>query len=223
MGQKDDYFTFDSDLAPGDSALKTNAYLGVSLTEPMSSLSTWHCRVQAAKFEGGKSWEYGHAPWRGRLSPLPKPESFAPSAGNGERAYSSSNRQGPASPKIAFTVANAWNDTTTSGTIVHVTVDLKGGAQEATLRPADVTLKLALANGAKKAYDAMTQPAPSYQKINALTNQMVTTAEVDPKSDLGGLGSIIVPPNGSVRVTASFLIGTDALANPNDNRDVSIR
>lgn len=52
--------------------------------------------------------------------------------------------------------------------------------------------------------------------------QMVTTAEVDPKSALGGLGSILVPPNASVRLTASFFVGTDALANPNDNREISI-
>ena len=224
MGQKDDYFTFDSDLAPGDSALKTNAYAGVPLTEPYSSLSTWRCRMQAAKFEGGKSWVFGHTPWRSPLSPMPKTESFAPTLGDGDGATVPVSRvQGSAPGLVAFIVANAWNDNTNIGTIVHVTIDVKGTAKEFSLRPSDVSLKLALANGAKKAYGAMTQPAPSYQKINALTNQMVTTAEVDPKSDLGGLGSILIPPNGNVRVTASFMVGSDVLANPNDNRDVAIR
>lgn len=102
-------------------------------------------------------------------------------------------------------------------------IEVKGSAKEFSLHPNDVTLKLALANGAKKSYPAMTQAAPSYEKMNPLTREMVLAAEVDPKNDLGGLGSIIVPPNGSVRVTASFLVGSDVLANPSDNREVSIR
>ena len=223
MGQKDVPNSFDSDLAPGDTAIKGDIFNDF-FTEPASSLSSWRCRMQSAKFEGGKSWTFGHAPWNGRLSPLPKAESFAPRFGDGDAAVAPVNRaQGIAPAAVSFSVANAWNDNTNIGTIVHVTIDVKGAAKEFSLRPGDVSLKLALANGAKKAYMAMTQAAPSYQKINALTNQMVTTAEVDPKNDLGGLGSILIPSNSSVRVTASFMVGSDVLANPNDNRDVAIR
>lgn len=221
MGQADEYFTFSTDLAPGDTTTQ-DTYMR-SLNEPLSALSTFRCRMQSAKFEGGKSWEFGHVPWRGRLSPLLSAESFVPERNSGNQVAGPAHASQAAPIKVAFTVANAWNDTTNLGTIVHVTLDVKGSSQESTLRPDNVSLKIALANGGKKSYAAMTQVAPSYQKINALTNQMVVTPEVDPKSDLGGLGSIIVPPNGSVRVTASFLIGPDVLSNPNDNRDVAIR
>lgn len=115
------------------------------------------------------------------------------------------------------------NDSTNIGTIVHVAIDVKGSAKEFTLRPNNVSLKLALANGAKKSYPAMAQAAPSYEKMNALTREMVVTSEVDPKDDFGRLGSIIVPSNGIVHVTASFIVGSDVLANPKDNREVSIR
>ncbi|MDP9025539.1 MAG: hypothetical protein M3N13_09220 [Candidatus Eremiobacteraeota bacterium] len=224
MGQHDAEFRFSSDLAPGDSTTQSMNNLDYFLTEPTSSLATWHCRLQTAKFEGGKSWEYGHTPWRGRLTTLPKDESLAPSR-EGELHAQEPLRRAPGSPpsNVAFTVTNAWNDSTSAGTIVHVSLEIKGTAREFTLRPDDVSLKLALSNGAKKAYVAMTQAAPAYQKISALTNEMIATPQVDPKSDLGRLGSILVPSNGSVRVTASFLIGTDTLANSKENRDVSIR
>jgi len=68
MGQNDFTYSFQNDLAPGDT---TQASQGVYfLTEPDSALATVSCRIESAKFEGGRSWTYGR-PWHGHLAPLP--------------------------------------------------------------------------------------------------------------------------------------------------------
>jgi hypothetical protein len=79
-----------------------------------------------------------------------------------------------------------------------------------------------LANGASKEYTALPTSAPTYQKLNPLGSQTTTAYEVDPKVDLGGLGSIIVPAGGTVQVVATFLV-PDVVANANDNRQVGLR
>ena len=53
-------------LAPGDEVTGPLEYLYSRLTEPVSALGRVTCRLQVAKFEGGKVWTYGHR-WTGKL------------------------------------------------------------------------------------------------------------------------------------------------------------
>jgi len=69
MGQTDFSYSFQSDLAPGDST--SNSSYMVTMNEPLSALDHLKCRLESAKFEGGIAWTYGR-PWHRRLSPLPR-------------------------------------------------------------------------------------------------------------------------------------------------------
>ncbi len=72
MGQTDFSYSFQSDLAPGDST--SNSSYMITMNEPQSALARLKCRLESAKFEGGIVWTFGR-PWQRRLSPLPRSES----------------------------------------------------------------------------------------------------------------------------------------------------
>ena len=106
---------------------------------------------------------------------------------------------------------------------VHAALDIQGGSTDANLTPNMLMLTMQLSNGAKKSYGAMTQAAPTYQKLNPLGQTTQTAYEVDPKDDLGAIGSIIVPAHGTVHVIATFFVGTDVVADPTSNRQVALQ
>jgi len=123
---------------------------------------------------------------------------------------------------IKFDVTSAWNDVTPQGLFVHDSLLIHGGDNPATLRPSNFSLTMNLAAGAQKTYQGLTAPAPSYQKYNAFTKTYALAYEIDPQTDFGRLGSIIVPAHGVVAITVTFAIA-DQVAEPTDNRNVSIR
>jgi hypothetical protein len=120
-------------------------------------------------------------------------------------------------------VVRAWNDVVGGNLFVHVALNMHGGDADIALRPERLALTMTLSNNARKSYTAMIGAAPTYQKYNPLGNATLTAYEVDPKDDLGGLGSIVIPARGSVNVTATFNVGQDPIADPTDNRRVAIR
>jgi hypothetical protein len=214
--QYDANFRFDSNLAPGDQTNKTNPIY----TNNLSSVGSVTCRLQSATFEGGKSWTYGRA-WTGKLSPIPSSQSMNGGAQFGSQAsVAPSSDAQPSGLNIAVT--NAWNDAVNGATFVHDTISIQGGASDVSLNPAQFTLTMSLANGARKTYYGLTQPAPTYQKLNPLGSTTMTAYEVDPRTDLGSIGSIIVPAHGNVTVTVTFAV-PDVIANANDNKTVAVR
>jgi len=138
------------------------------------------------------------------------------------RSQAPRDEEPPGHP-ITFTVTNAWNDTVNGTLFVHDAIAITGGADDVTVQPGDFALTMQLANGAKKSYGSMTEAAPTYQKLSALSPNNLTTAyEVDPKDDLGSIGPITVPAHGSVHVIITFQV-PDTVAAPTDNRAVSLR
>jgi len=216
VGQADLVNTFESDLAPGDETHSKGD--SVYWTGPASAIGSVTCRLQAAKFEGNRSWTYGRT-WPGKLAPIQQQSSAgATVSGLGSTANVPSSH-----PQVKLAVSNAWNDTVQGALFVHCALDIQGGNADATLSPNMLVLTMQLANGAKKSYGAMTQAAPTYQKINPLGQTTQTAYEVDPKDDLGAIGSIIVPAHGTVHVIATFFVGTDVVADPTSNRQVALQ
>jgi len=216
IGQHRTDFSENPPIASGDQAVNqfNDSYV---LSEPASAIARATCKVVAAQFTGLKKWTDTQK-WGEPLVPMQQQQSSqaAPSQ-NGPTAQNGL----PSPPQFAISVANAWNDHMDGNLIVHVAVDVQGGNSVATLTPNMLMLTMLLANGERKTYAAMTTHAP-YREMTI--NGVATYArEVDPKDDLGGLGSVIVPAHGTVRMTATFLVGTDVVADPNANRQVALQ
>lgn len=206
-------------LAPGITAAYVVSPFNSPTGEPITALARVTCRINAANFSGRKTWTYGQS-WHEPLKsarPRDRGDGDANNAGSvGDRGGSVQGRG------LHIRVANAWNDTVNGVLIVHDAVVVEGGASESHIAPSDFVLTMALANGARKTYPGLAQPAPTYQKYNALTKQNAVAYEVDPQSDLGRLGSVIVPAHATVQVTVSFSVG-DPVADANANRAVDLR
>lgn len=222
IGQTDQFFSFDSDLAPGDATHADMQPGDMHLSEPVSSIGRATCRLQSAKFEGGKSWVYGRA-WGGKLSPIPQAQTNRGDVDATVSRTGAMARLQQTKPQVGLTISNAWNDTLQGSLFVHAALDIRGGDTDATLTPNMLALTMQLANGARKSYGAMTQAAPTYQKINPLGSTTTTAYEVDPKDDLGSIGSVIVPAHATVHVVATFFVGTDVVAEPSANRLVALK
>ena len=219
VGQSDLVNTFDTDLAPGDETHSKGD--AVNWSGPSSAVASVTCRLQAAKFEGGKTWTYGRT-WPGKLAPIQQMQSYQDGGSTVSGLGSTANV--PAShPQVKLAVSNAWNDMVQGALFVHAALDIQGGSTDANLTPNMLMLTMQLSNGAKKSYGAMTQAAPTYQKLNPLGQTTQTAYEVDPKDDLGAIGSIIVPAHGTVHVIATFFVGTDVVADPTSNRQVALQ
>ncbi len=208
-----------SDVAPSESlasgdtgTYSSETFFGVS--EPRSSGLHLNCRVEAATFTGKRSWTFGHR-WPEKLLPLGRASAFSP-------LPPLSRRSMPAPPRLGITVVNAWNDAVNGALFVHDSITVHGGASDATLRASDFRLTMSLANGSRRTYAGLAQPAPTFQKLNPLGPDMTSAYEVDPREDLGAMGSILVPAHGVVRTTVTFDV-TDAVSDPQANRLVVIR
>ncbi len=225
MGQQDYTYTFQSDLAPND---VTQSVQGVYfLTESLSALASVSCRMESAKFEGGRSWTYGR-PWSGHLSPLPHQASSRERSTVVSRVPvqpAASNGASVSAGHVEATVTNAWNDMVNGLLFVHVALDVQAADAEATIGPQNVSLTMGLVGGARRTYQSIDVAAPTYQKLDPLGQNSSTqlTYEVDPKEDLGALGFLHVAAHTKTHVVATFRIGSDGVTNPNDNRQVVVR
>jgi len=228
VSQGDTTYDFKSDLAPGDStagSTQINLTSGIRFAE----VGKVKCRLQNAKFEGGKTWLYGH-PWRGRLRTVDNVSTNdAASEGNRAEGQTSNNALSSASSiadtrgNINLKVTNAWNDTVSGNLLVHVAIDVMARDQTTSITPSMLTLSMALANGSTKFYTAMQTGAPTYEKVNALNSTNSTAYEVDPKEDLGRLGSISISPRRTAHIVATFMVGSDTVSDSNDNRSVKLQ
>ncbi len=225
MGQNDQGYSFDSDLAPKD-ITATGSRVNFGLTEPLSAIGRVACRLQFAKFEGGLSWTYGKT-WKRRLSPLPRTESYTGSdidmapARQPLSLATHEETQSPLSSNAQVTVTNAWSDTVAGNLIVHDAIDIHA-PENTVVRPRNLHLTVKLANGEDRVFDAMATAAPTYQKFDPLAQNSNTAPafEVDPKEDLGLLGLITIPANSSAHIVVSFAIGNATMADPHDYRRV---
>jgi len=218
IGTGNSHVVPDETLAPGvTAAYFTTVYLSGSIAEPISALARVTCRMDGASFSGQKKWTYGQ-PWREPLKSARAPE------GQGADSSAAGSADGTAGTDRALRmrVANAWNDNVNGVLVVHDTVVLEGGPSEARVSPSDFVLSMLTAGGVRKTYHALANEAPTYQKFNALTKQNSLAYEVDPQSDLGRLGTIVIPAHATVQVTVSFSVG-DPVADPNANRTVALR
>lgn len=212
-------------LTPGDS----NTYEffgGTDLSEPTQAIGFVTCRIQHATFTSRRSWQYGTA-WHEKLRRIESEPAVDGDDDNSPMANDQPSEKPARSSKpsshashLQFTVSNAWNDNLNGALLIHTALVIQGGKHGVTVSPQDFALTMALANGGTKRYQGMTAPAPTYEKFNALTNTSTTAYEVDPKDDLGAIGSVTVPAGGSASVIVTFVI-PDIVADPKANRNVS--
>ena len=174
------------------------------------------CRIATASFTGNRHWSYPQR-WPEALVKLVSDASPAQSIGADEGAAP----RGRAN-RLSLTVANAWTDLVGGTLYVHDSIVIRGADQDRQLRASDVFLDMRLANGGRGTYVALSQPAPTYQKIDPLGSQTATVNEVEPSSDFGRIGTLIVPAHGSVTTTVTFAV-SDPVIDKSDDRDVSVK
>ena len=205
-------------LASGDTT-SARVYFAFNVPGRQSLLSRVTCKIQGATFSGNRVWSVGQN-WPEKLLPL-QSESVTTTAGGGGGG-AAAPRPVASIQRASIVVTNSWNDVVNGVTFVHVALSLSAGDAPAVVRPADVQLTMSLANGLQKTYTALAKGAPTYQKLNPLGSTSTTAYEVTPSEDFGRIGTVTVPAHGEGRVVATFAIA-DALANPADNRAVSLK
>lgn len=218
-------YTPSETLSPQDTGTFNNNYIYVNLSEPVSAVSRVTCKLTGAHFTGRLTWKSGSAWQGGPLSPVPKTEAARDDAAisaNQTAAGPSSGAGAGRRSSLKFEVEKAWNDVVRDGMWVHDALIIHGGENPVTIRPADFVLTMALANGAQKTYPGLATTAPTYQKYNAFTKETTTAYQIEPKTDLGRLGSLIVPAHADVAVTVTFAV-PDQIADATANRQISLR
>lgn len=105
---------------------------------------------------------------------------------------------------------------------MHDSVTISGGDSDRHVRSSDFLLTLPLAGGAKKSYVGLTQAAPLYSKVDALTGNSVMAPSIDPAIDLGRIGDIIVPAHGNVTTTVTFAVA-DPIADKSAIRSIALK
>ena len=175
------------------------------------------CRIATASFTGNRHWSYPQR-WPETLVKLVSDASPAQSVGRADDGAGSRTLTN----RLSLTVADAWTDLVNGTLYVHDSIVIRGADQDRQLRASDVSLDMRLANGGRRTYVALSQPAPTYQKIDPLGSQTATVDEVEPSSDFGRIGTLIVPAHGSVTTTVTFAVG-DPVVDKSDDRDVSVK
>ena len=221
LDQRTHRYSLETPIISGDTAtVQGGSQVYGTLYNTPQLLGRVTCRVQSAEFSGNKHWQYGQ-PWNEKLVPLTT-EQAATTSESGAGPLKAVRPQSSTLPKITVTVANSWNDTNSGITIVHDTLVITGGDSDVAIRGSNFALTMALANGAKKSFAGLIQQVPRYSRIDPRTGNTVMAFEVDPREDLGVLGTVVVPAHGTVRLTVSFIM-QDALANLSDIRAVTIQ
>jgi len=216
MDQEDIGLPLTAPVAPGD---VSTARVDIMFQGTATLLSRVSCRIESANFSAGKHWTYGQR-WPEKLIPIRK-EAMSFSGGEG-RGATAAQRVTPAAARVQVTVTNAWTDTVAGVLYVHDALAIVGRDAPTILRPSDLTLTVALANGATKTYQAMNGSAPTYLKLNPLGDTPTTAYEVDPTADMGRIGALTIPPHGTVTTTVTFAI-PDPIAASATYRDVGLQ
>jgi hypothetical protein len=219
-------YTPGQELDPGDTAAYNNNFVGITLSEPQSAVTLVTCKLVKADFSGRIQWT-PNTQWTG--GPLQRPpratsstgtqperDTLVPGGGFGEISHLR-NVSG-----VTLSVVNAWKDAASDGVFVHDTIILHGGSAAATVRAENLALQVTLASGGQQTIHAMMQAAPSYLKFNGMTNSNQYVPQVDPTTDFGRIGSVIVPAGGDITVTATFAV-PGGLADSGAIRAVSLR
>jgi len=224
MMSQDSPYGFGTDLAPNDTASALPIDLSGS-NEPRSALSEVKCRLESAKFEGGLTWTYGRV-WHRRLAPMPRAESSLDNEPSNIE-ITKSPKTGPASSisGVTIMITNAWNDTVNGNLFVHVALDIRTNSVDALIGPANLQLTMKMADDKDHIFTAMTDSAPTYQKLSPLgqTSTTQTAFEVDPKEDLGRLGSSKLSADSTSHIVATFAIGNLSVSDPKDNKRVILK
>jgi hypothetical protein len=115
---------------------------------------------------------------------------------------------------LRIEVVNAWQRGVQGAFEIHDRIVIYGGAADERVTPCDFVLTVALANGLAKSFTGAS--SASEQDIGKFAANMLNpfagfwahhiTPEVDPKEDLGGMGSLVVPSRGSVKTVVTFLV-----------------
>jgi hypothetical protein len=219
IGQATSELPISTPVVSGDTGAYQSGF-GVQMSEPASAVVRIDCRPASATFSGNKRWAFGQT-WPEKLLPMPSATSAQPESADHNPAPVAV--VAPKSQRLPFVIAKTWNDIVNGNQIVvHAALVIQGGTSDTTIHASDFTLTMRLASGAKKTFDGLARQAPTFQRLNPLGSQLANVNEVDPKSDLGGLGSLIVPANGTVNTTVSFYV-PDVLADANDNRAVVLK
>lgn len=182
------------------------------------AVSRFTCRVVSATFTDGKKWTSGKH-WAEAL--LPMPAARTADSGATGAAPQTVGAPGGSGAALHIEVVNAWNDNVQGTLYVHDTILIHGAAANTTVQSRDFVLTMQLANGGQKSYPGMSQAAPTYSKINPMSQTPGVAFEVDPNMDLGSLGALVVPAQGAVKVTVTFAI-LETVANPAANRSVTM-
>jgi hypothetical protein len=208
VGAEDLEFDIDS-LASGDSGGYDQNVPTAAFTTGSGTVARFTCTIVAADFGDGTHWSSGKT-WHGDLLPLV-------AATNGRGTGSSNESNG----RLKFAVIKSWNDFSPGQYVVHDTLMITGAAGPTTISADRFVLNVTLANGGMQQFVGLTKAAPTYSKFNYFTKTNADVGEVNPSEDLGALGSLIVPPHGTVIVTVSFIISAP-LADPDANRNVTM-
>lgn len=213
------------DYDEGESSKLAGAFSGIQLTEPISALSRVSCKIVGAKFEGNKIWTYGHA-WRSKLGVIPVARAFSNDQStnnlNGDRSKNqlSSSSRSIAAPQIS--VANAWTDTLNGSNYVHDSVTINSGDTERHVTASNFMLTVSVSGGAKKSYMGMTQASPMFTKINPLTGNNMPAPSIDPATDLGRIGEIVIPAHTNITTTVTFGLA-DIVIDKSDIRNIVLK
>lgn len=219
LGEADQDFTPDPPLK----AAATDGYYGpiptsAFTTGPESSIARFSCAIDAAGFSNGSTWAPGKA-WSGKLLPVP-------SASSSKLAKTSGGNGGNVAHGIQVTVSKSWTDVDSTSNppnyFIHDTLVIQGANREVTITGDQFLLTMHLTNGGIARFVGLTKAAPSYTKLNFAGNDGITVPEIDPSSDLGAIGSVIVPAGGTVTITVTFVTNV-APANPTSNPDVQYK
>ena len=221
IGSADIMWSPDPPLVAGDSNLYGGNWQSMSLSEPQSAVEHFTCRVMAATFTGKRTWQYGHT-WGEHLSPV---DSEGGSGGGGgddmsrqtHSTVSLANAGGP----VKIEVIKAWNDNDGVNLYVHDQIAVTAGSQPASIAPYQLVLTMKLANGAEKGYQGLNEAAPDYLKFDPVTRENVKTPEIDPNTDFGKVGRMIVPANGTMNIIVTFRV-SDSVADATQNTQVAV-
>jgi hypothetical protein len=201
-----------------------------------SSISWYSCKVIAGTFDNGPRWSAGKT-WPEPLLPInaaheqdqnssgpggpPGSPSGGPAGGPAGTTRASRAPDSTEAHSLQFSIEKSWTDLYQGQYFIHDTLLIHGGASEVTIAANNFVLTVNLANGGIARYTGMMQAAPTYLKYNYLVAVYIPQYQVDPATDLGALGALIVPAGGTVKVIVTW-VSSAPPKDSNSNSNVTI-
>lgn len=141
---------------------------------------------------------------------------------------------------LSMSVLNTWQFGVQGRFIVHDRVLVHGADAPRAITACDFVLTVALLNGQQMAITGSPMPVSDVEHQVGMMNGLGTIGipfvggfaslfhqkirpDVDPKEDLGGLGSVTVPANGSVTVVVTFNVNQYLAAASAPNTNVTLK